>query len=167
MKIPINNSEKEKPAFDFTTIETFEDACDVLGLDALNLPNLSAISKRFKKSLLAYYKLMVIFEAINNGWIPDFSISNQKKIVPTFEIDPSGLAFSHLNLSAFVNNSKSSTLLCCGNPAKVKYITLKFEGLFQDYLLISKSRPDEAAENRKVPGLTIREHTMPRIKGWH
>jgi hypothetical protein len=151
MKIPINHSEKEEPTFDFTTIKTFEDACERLRLDPSNLPNLSALPKRFKKGLYAYYKLMVIFEAINDGWIPDFENKNQCKFFPIFEINPSGMNFSQCKNSSIYNLAKTSSFLCCGNQDKSVYISSQFTELFKDYLLINRSLPDQSTSEKQYP----------------
>jgi hypothetical protein len=77
-------------------VRSFEDACLKLGIAKESkperdkepyahhiimcpAPNVEYIPKRFRKSLLAYYRLMVIIEALNGGWIPDFTDMDQKK----------------------------------------------------------------------------------------
>ena len=41
-----------------------------------------------------YEKLKLVVKAINQGWVPDWSNSNQRKWYPWFDVSPSGVGFS-------------------------------------------------------------------------
>jgi hypothetical protein len=64
---------KKKTVFDFKSIKTVEDAFKKNGYDSAKLPDLSMIPEKFRTQLTNCFLLMVIFEAINDGWEPDFS----------------------------------------------------------------------------------------------
>lgn len=133
--------------FDYRTIETFEDACERLGLDPSNLPNLSTLPKRLKKPLIAFYKLMVVFESINDKWLPDYNNKNQCKYYPLFEIDPSGTGFFDCKNSSVFNNTKTNSFLCCNTQDKALYAGKQFIELWKDYYLINRSQPDPSQDN--------------------
>jgi hypothetical protein len=73
---------KQKSVFDIRSIKTVEDAFKKNGYDSSKLPDLSMIPSKFRDQLLTCFLLMVIFEAINDGWEPDFSNHNQAKYYP-------------------------------------------------------------------------------------
>jgi hypothetical protein len=85
---------KKKEVFDFRTIKTKEDAFRKCGYDPSCLPGLSMIPEKFRASLLTAFILMVIFDAINDGWDPDFSNRNQAKYYPWPWVLSSGFGFS-------------------------------------------------------------------------
>lgn len=62
---------KETFAPEFTKIKTFEDACSALGIDAEQWLTENETYK-MDTNLLAYMKLRIITEALNEGWEPVF-----------------------------------------------------------------------------------------------
>ena len=62
---------KETFAPTFTKIKTFEDACSALGIDAKQWMTENETSK-MDANLLAYMKLRIITEALNEGWKPKY-----------------------------------------------------------------------------------------------
>ena len=82
-----------EPKFDFRTIKTFEDACKAIRVTTA-LPTLANGCQELLKTTIAGYKLMVIFQAINAGWTPDWGNSDQAKWFPWFWVLPSGSGFS-------------------------------------------------------------------------
>jgi len=121
--------------FDYKSIKTFNDACNKLSLCHENLPDVSCIPTEFRKSIIAHYKLMIIFKAINNGWKPDWSDRNQYKYYPWFEISSSGFGFSNsVCLFAFTDAGCGSRL-CVPSSDIAKYIGKQFEDLYKDFLL--------------------------------
>lgn len=128
----------KKEAFDFNTIKSFEDACSKLGLDPANLPDVSTIPEEFRKAIVAGYKLMIVYKAINNGWKPKWGNSSEYKYYPWFEVLSSGFGFS----STYFNFDYSATTvgfrLCTDTSEKALYIGKQFEDLYKDYFLFSE-----------------------------
>lgn len=60
-------------------VESFEDACRKVGVSPDVKPSVDSLPPRFQRSVLNYYKLLIITEALNDGWFPDFSDPSQKK----------------------------------------------------------------------------------------
>ncbi|MCH7678507.1 response regulator, partial [candidate division KSB1 bacterium] len=77
-------------------IKTFEDACKVLKIKP-DLPDVSAMPKKHQKALIAHYKLVIIAEALNEGWEPDWSDYNEYKHYPWFEYSKAGSGFSFVS----------------------------------------------------------------------
>ena len=72
----------------FDEIRTFEDACEEIGINPLSI-----FSDIDTCDEIAYKKLKVIAKAINQGWTPDWTNTNQKKWSPWFDLS-SGFGFS-------------------------------------------------------------------------
>jgi len=132
------NEKKEAVKFDFRTIKTFEDACAHLNIDPANVPDLSMIPEEFRKPLQAAYKLMVIYKAINNGWVPDWSDDGQRKWFPWFGVLSSGSGFSYSHSHYGYGLTTVGSRLCTDSSEKAEYIAEQFEGEYVDYFLYSE-----------------------------
>lgn len=76
-------------------IKTFEDARDETGRPGV--PDFSMLSKDMRKHFEALYKIIVISEALNEGWKPNWDDSNEYKYYPYFIMSPSSFAFCDAN----------------------------------------------------------------------
>ncbi len=121
-------TKKTDKKFDYKTIKTFEDACAKLSIDPTNLPDVSMILEELRKPIIAAYKLMIIYKAINNGWIPDWNNWNQNKYYPWFRVLSSGFGFS---------GSFFGSRLCTDTSEKAEYMATQFEKEYIDYMLTS------------------------------
>ncbi len=122
-------------------IKKFEDACKALKIDPKKLPDLSALPEKHQKALLAHYKLVIIAEALNEGWQPDWSNYNEYKYYPWFEIDaskdnPAGSGFSGSNYDCWDTNSYVGSRLCFKSRELALYAGKQFEDLYIEYFLI-------------------------------
>lgn len=124
--------------FDFRTIKTFEDACAHLNINPANVPDLSMIPKEFRKPLLAAYRLMIIYKAINNGWVPDWSDDDQYKHFPWFGVLSSGSGFSRSYSNYYYTCTDVGSRLCTDSSEKARYIAEQFEAEYVDYFLYSE-----------------------------
>lgn len=128
-------------------ITTWEKACEVRGYDPNNLPNVSGLSEKFQKWLIANYKLAVIAEAINtdengNVWEPDFTNGNWKYF-PWFEVKaseekPGGFAFSYSYFGHWYACTSVGSRLCFDSSDKVYHVEKYFEELYLEQQLILK-----------------------------
>lgn len=126
---------KKKEVFDFRTIKTKEDAFLKCGYDPSALPVLTLIPEKFRQSLLTAFILMVIFEAINDGWEPDFSNHNQPKYFPWPWVLSSGFGFSGDDYDCTDAGAGVGSRLCTDSIEKVKYILEQFPDLWKSWLL--------------------------------
>jgi len=116
----------------FTDIKTFDDACEELGVD----PD-SVFSSDDQPDEVAYKKLKVIVRAINSGWTPDWSNTNQRKWYPWFNLS-SGFGFddSLCNYAGTLTNVGSR--LCFESEEKSTYTAKQFIKLYEELLTIKK-----------------------------
>ena len=127
-------SNNQKP-FDYKDIKTFEDACEKIGINPLVLPDVSMIDISLQKSIIANYKLCIVYKAINNGWEPDFNNLNEHKYYPWFKVLPSGLDYSSTNYGYDITGTNVGVRLCTDTAVKAQYIGTQFKDLYQDYFL--------------------------------
>ena len=138
MTTKVKKTKKSATEFDYTTIKTFEDACKKMNVDPEKLPDLSAIPEEFAKPIIAYYKLLIIYQAINNGWKPNWGNYNQYKYYPWFEILSPGFGFSGTIYDFGAADSTVGSRLCTDSSEKALYIAKQFEAEYQDYFLYSE-----------------------------
>lgn len=121
-------------------IKTFEDACAVLKLDASKLPDVSMLPEKHQKALIAHYKLIIIAQAINNGWEPDWNDDDQYKYYPWFWVkakaDNSGLGLSYLDYAYTNSDTSVGSRLCFPTREAAKYAGETFTDLYEEYFLI-------------------------------
>lgn len=119
-------SEKDK----WKQITSFEKACEVTGDDAN-----SEIYTRGTKAQIALEKLAVIVKAINGGWTPDFTNSNQYKYFPYFDFSSSSGGFvpygyHHCCLVSFL-----PLRLLFESIEKCEWTAKQHIDLYKDYIL--------------------------------
>ena len=132
------NEENKVIEFDFRTIKTFEDACAKESIDPQQLPDVSMIPEEMRKHVVAYYKLLVVYKAVNNGWKPDWSDWDQYKYFPWFEVLSSGVGFS-FSLSRYGNAcTYVGSRLCTDTREKAIYIAEQFEAEYRNLFLYSE-----------------------------
>lgn len=124
-----------------TNIKTFEQACEALGVDANALPDFSMIPEGHKKAMLAHYKLVIIVEAVNEGWKPDWSNHSEPKyelwpeLVPD-KTKPSGFGLSYDVTHCWYAGPNVGSRLCFKSRDLARHTFEIFKELYEDYLLI-------------------------------
>jgi hypothetical protein len=132
--VKISTTKKTK-VFDFRTIKTVEDAFKKNGYDSTKLPDFSMIPEKFRTQLTTCFLLMVIFEAINDGWEPDFSDHSQGKYYPWPWFLSSGFGFSYSDFYYGGTYTVVGSRLCTDNSEKAIYILNQFPDLWKNWLL--------------------------------
>ncbi len=121
-------------------IKSFKDACKKVGIQPI-LPEVSMLPEKHQKSIIAFYKLTIIIQAMNNGWEPDWNDDNQLKYYAYFFVDanddmPSGSGLSHpLFVDAYSHSSVGSRL-CFKSIELALEAAKQFNDLYADYFLI-------------------------------
>jgi hypothetical protein len=121
---------KTNKPFDYNDIKTYEDACN-----ALEVSKDDKIYDTDSKYISTLKKLVHIYKAINNGWEPDFTNSNQYKYYPWFKVLSSGLDCSATGCGYVGTNATVGVRLCTDTATKAEYIGKTFIDLYKDYLL--------------------------------
>lgn len=118
-------------------VKSFEDACQVLGIST-NVPEVKGLPRKHQKAIIANYKLIVIAEALNEGWKPNWQDSDEYKYYPWFDMsNPAGVGYSNANSAASSTTANIGSRLCLKNRELAIYFGQTFTDLFNDSLLLN------------------------------
>lgn len=117
-------------------IKTFNEACKKLGLDSKNIPDVSMLSKDYAKAVIAYFKLIIITEALNDGWKPNWMDYNEYKYYPYFVASASGFSFCDCGNSHTI--SHVSSRLVFKSKELAEFAGRHFLKLYLDHIMFSK-----------------------------
>ena len=120
--------------FDYKSIKTFEDACKKTGIETTE-PEIKAAHIEPVKAMIAYYKLVIIFLAINNGWKPDWSDNNQWKYYPWFYVLSSGFGFADSGCGCAPSGTIVGSRLCFESEEKADYAEKQFAVIYKEFLI--------------------------------
>lgn len=105
-------------------VKSYEDAAIITGKTV----SFSGDSKDEK----AYKMLKTITEALNEGWTPDWSNSNQPKYYPYFKMSPFGFCGTVYVWAR--SDSPVGSRLCFKTAALAEYAGKQFESIYKDLL---------------------------------
>lgn len=118
-------------------VKSFEDACQVLGIST-NVPEVKGLPRKHQKAIIANYKLIVIAEALNEGWKPNWQDSDEYKYYPWFDMsNPAGVGYSYTYAAASNTTANIGSRLCLKNRELAIYFGQTFTDLFNDSLLLN------------------------------
>lgn len=118
-------------------VKSFEDACQVLGIST-NVPEVKGLPRKHQKAIIANYKLIIIAEALNEGWKPNWQDSDEYKYYPWFDMsNPAGVGFSFTYFTASSTAANIGSRLCLKNRELAIYFGQTFTDLFNDSLLLN------------------------------
>lgn len=118
-------------------IKSFEDACQLLGI-ATNLPEVSLLPENHQKAILAHYKLVIIAEALNEGWKPNWDDDDEYKYYPYFDMEgsSSGSGFSSDGYGGWSSGTHVGSRLCFKSRELARYTGETFIDLYKEYFVI-------------------------------
>ncbi|ODS87272.1 MAG: hypothetical protein ABS44_11690 [Chryseobacterium sp. SCN 40-13] len=118
-------------------VKSFEDACQLLGIKT-TLPEVSMLPVNHQKAIIAHYKLVIIAEAINEGWKPNWDNWDERKYYPWFDLEgsSSGSGFSFGDYDRWLATSTVGSRLCFKSYELAKYVGQTFIDLYKDYFLV-------------------------------
>lgn len=112
-------------------IKTFEEACAALEINPQEV-----YLETEPKDVVAYKKLRIIIQAINDGWMADFSNPYQNKWFPVFYYgSAAGLVSSYSSYAASLTNATIGSRLCFETEEKADYAGQQFLDLYKDFIL--------------------------------
>jgi hypothetical protein len=118
-------------------VKSFEDACQVLGIST-NVPEVKGLPRKHQKAIIANYKLIIIAEALNEGWKPNWQDSDEYKYYPWFDMsNPAGVGYSYTANTASHTHAYIGSRLCLKNRELAIYFGQTFTDLFNDSLLLN------------------------------
>ena len=130
------STDKEEKVDVIETIKTFEDAMKATGRPGV--PDFSNLPEDLRKYFTAQYKMIVIAEALNEGWNADWSNDDEYKYYPWFYHEPkvsSGFAFNDASYICSCAVAGYGSRLCFRTRALAKYAGEQFIEIWNDILL--------------------------------
>lgn len=118
-------------------IKTFEDACLELGVDVDSIIPALTGQSRDAMSIIAYCKLIVIIRALNEGWEPDWTDSDQSKYRPWFDLS-SGSGLSYGDCGNGRSGSPVGSRLVFKSQELCEYASQQFNQLYKEFFLMEK-----------------------------
>ncbi len=117
-------------------IKTFEGACKALKLNPKTvLPDVNGMPEHHQKSIISHAKLVIIAEALNEGWKPDWKNSDEWKYYPWFRMF-SGSGLAYLVCDHLYSGSAVGSRLCFKTSELAEYAGKQFKKLYEDYFLL-------------------------------
>jgi hypothetical protein len=115
-------------------VKTFEDACEVKGVDPVSILPYKAPANSFEKGLNAMAKMMVIAEVLQEGWQADFGNSNQYKYYPWYEYKGAGFGFSITYYGSTRTGTTVGSRLCFPTIELAEYFGKQFLPVINEFL---------------------------------
>ena|ERR1700741_2026603 len=120
--------------------KTVEECFIALGLDPNALPNVSMLPEKHQQAIINHYKLIIVCEAHNEGWIPDWTNHNQVKYYPWFVVNkdankPSGGGLASYDYDSWRTGTDVGSRLCLSSSELAEYVGETFLDLYDGYFL--------------------------------
>ena len=120
-------------------ILSFEDACKALNIEAV-LPDFTILPEKHRTALTAHYKLVIIAQALNDGWEPDWTNYDEYKYYPWFVVEEKssgpGLGLSYIVYAYAGSFADVGSRLCYRTRELARYAGTQFKDLYEEYFLI-------------------------------
>ncbi len=120
-------------------VTSYAAACKLIGRDPKKLPEFKNLSKEESDYFMAEHTLIVITEALNEGWKPDWSSSDYKysvwKGIDADAKRPNGFGFYFATYRCNDSSSSISSRLLYRSSELALYSGKKFEKLWMTYML--------------------------------
>lgn len=110
-------------------IKTFEDAKEET--ERPSIPDFSDVPKDLKEYFENLYKMVVITEALNEGWEPNWNDIDERKWSPYFIMSPSSFAFRYSDCVFSSAGAGSGSRLCFKTEALANYAGEKFLDIWE------------------------------------
>lgn len=111
-------------------VKTFEDACNEAGID---LAGFSLSCAGLEKDEVAYRKLKIIRNVLNEGWKPNWDNSNEYKYFPYFDMR-SASGFSRSSCDRWSSAADAGSRLCFKSRDLAIYAGQQFLDIYKDYM---------------------------------
>jgi hypothetical protein len=116
---------------DFESINSFDKACETLGIDPESVFNIKDLPDE-----IAYKKLKIIAKAINQGWVPNWNNRSEQKWFPIFNLS-SGFGFSGSGYRYDYTTTGVGSRLCFESEEKSDFTANKFIDIYKDLLTLT------------------------------
>lgn len=154
-------------------VKTFEDACQILGIDA------EAIQEQWESAGLdmideiAYQKLRIITAALNEGWKPDFTNPDEYRYYPYLclwtkeELEQKTDEWKdERNLQLWLGGGSSNYGAYCGLAAALSYNAWSFASANRSARLAHKTEELAIYSGKQFTELWANYTTGKEVKSW-
>ena len=114
-------------------IKTFEDAMNATGRK--EMPDFSSFPEDMRKHFEALFKMVVIVEALNEGWKPDWDNYREAKYYTWFEMSPSSFDFGASDFDGGDAGAGSGSRLKLKSRELAEYCGEQFNDIWKDIQL--------------------------------
>ena len=114
-------------------IKSYLDACAELGEKPLSESKFKSLG--FTDDEINYRKIKTITKVLNEGWMPDWSNTDQKKWFPWLYMSSSGFVFSGAYYSCSDMPAGLGSRLCFKSRELAEYAGKQFTKLYLDFIL--------------------------------
>lgn len=126
-------TDTQKPIIE--RVKSYEDACEVLGLNPKDLQVQVSGFGTDARAIIAHSRLIVIARALNERWTPDWSDSNEPKYYPYFEHNKNaGFGFSYTFYDFWYSVTCVGSRLCFKTSELAEYAGKQFIDLYNELL---------------------------------
>lgn len=113
----------------YQNIKTFEDACQAIGL-TYTAPLVPGATEDMLKAIVVHHKLMIIAQALNGDWKPNWNDGNEYKWYPWFNMKN---GFSFNGSDGGYQHSYVGSRLCFRSEEIADYAGTQFLDLYKEY----------------------------------
>jgi hypothetical protein len=117
---------------EYENIKTFEDACRYCGTTEAEF-NKKLTDLCLDADTISFEKLKIVNRAINQGWAPDYTNTNQRKWFPYFVLS-SGFGFSDSNYYCDRTAASVGSRLCFETEEQASYSGRQFIDLWRAFI---------------------------------
>jgi hypothetical protein len=125
-------------------IKTFGDACKALGLDPAQVDQFPNIQNDLLIGIRAFTKLLIIAEALNEGYQPDWNNPNEYKHQPWFDMRSkkvgSGLGLSFGGYDSDYSGSTVGSRLVFRSSELARYAWDQFPEIYADAFVKNRTQ---------------------------
>jgi hypothetical protein len=128
----------DEPKHAMGIIKTYEDACTVLKLNPVTQLPISNPKTSEDKAINAVKKLFIVAKALNEGWVPDWDNSNERKWWPWFCMDSagSGFRFDVAYFECTYTYTIVGSRLCFKNKELAQYAGTQFIEIYKEFMVL-------------------------------
>lgn len=125
---------KEKPKDIKERVKSFSDVLEVLGIDE---DDFEISNDDLEEDEIAYRQIKLIVKALNDGWVPDWTNTNQYKYAPWFNMgSSSGVGFSCYGYVSWSAVSGVGSRLCFKSRELAEYAGKQFTEIYKKYMTV-------------------------------
>lgn len=112
----------------------YDAACKKLGLDPVDLPDVSRVREKYRASQLAFHKLEVVRDAIAEDREADWNNSDEYKYFAWWRMNKPGFRLFDFDFGWAVSNSCAGSRLCTFSEEGQEFFAKECIALWADFM---------------------------------